>query len=201
MRENDNPPSRGRRVAIWIAQGFVTLLVLGAVAFAALWFIGSKLPEENTVTVAVLVSAPREEAFRIAASPSEYPMWRPEVTAVQMLEPVEGGIRWREQWDQGPPVELILTNYTQDEELRVRMVDSKNTFSGTWTFNFSDQEGGTRIEITEVGRIPNPVIRLLARKFTPNGAEYYPRLWLTRLAEALGDENPEWIRVEYLTMD
>lgn len=201
MITHDEKPRRKSRVGIWVAQGLLTLLLLGAIAFGALWLIGSKMPEESTVTVAVLIAAPRAEAFRIAASPSEYPTWRPEVTAVEMLEPSDGNIRWREEWGDGPPVELILTDYVQDELLRVRIVDTTNTFSGTWTFSFSDQEGRTRVEINEVGRIPNPVIRLLARKFSPGGPEHYPRLWLTRLTEALGDENPEWIRVAYITMD
>lgn len=194
-------PSKPKKVLTWIAQALLVLLLLGVIAFGALWFVGSRLPEEATVSVAMLIEAPINETFDVATIPPDYPSWRPEVTNVELLPSEDGNMRWREDWGEGQPVTLSLVELLPNQRMTVRIQDATETFSGTWTFEFAEQENMTRVQITEVGSIPNPVIRLIARRLVPGGAEHYPRLWLRHLATRMGDTTPEWVEIRVRVME
>jgi uncharacterized protein YndB with AHSA1/START domain len=196
VSDTQAPSSHRWRVLRVLIQVALVVVFLAALAIAGMWLAGSRMPEEAEVRIAMLIDAPAEELFDTAANPRDYPTWRPQVERIEILDENGGRWRWREHWDGGPPVELAIEEYTAGELLRMRIQDDTETYSGSWTITFSAQEGRTRVEIAERGRIPNPVIRFLARGLSAEAAEHYPRLWLKQLAERHGDASAELVRIE-----
>lgn len=155
------------------------------------------MPIEHTVSAGVIIDASQDDVFAVINAPAAYPQWRPELSGVTMLDTDDGTVRWREEWAGSQPVELTRESFEFPTRMVIRIHDPSGTFSGTWTIALSEEEGGTRVQIDEVGQIPNPLVRFMVRRMTPGGPEHYLRLWLTHLAEKFGDPDPELIRIEY----
>jgi len=49
------------------------------------------------------------------------------------------------------------------EKLVLEIADENLPYGGTWTFAFTPDGSGTRLQITENGFVKNPVFRFLAR--------------------------------------
>lgn len=143
-------------IVLAVIVGIPLLLVL----------IGSLLPRDHVARVTRDLDAPPERVWGLVSDVAATPTWRKDVTAVT-LEPSTGGsIRFTEKSKQGEiPFEIV-----SQEPLRrqvVRIVDDKQPFGGTWTWELEPAGAGTRLTITEDGFIKNPIFRVLSKLFFP----------------------------------
>ncbi len=164
-----------RRILLWAV---VALVVLALVATA----IGFTFEEDHVVArEAVYTQSPKRiwsviNRFDLAAD------WRSDVDAVVIES--NDPIRFIEMQSTGPlPMEVV--EQEAPEKLVVMIADPDLPFSGTWTFELSPVDNGTRLTITERGAVSNPLMRFMARTFMdPNAtADTY----LVDLGLYLGD--------------
>jgi len=79
-----------------------------------------------------------------------------------MLPDVNGRVCFREDSANG----LITYELLEDipgARLVTRIVDQDLGYSGSWTYQFSGANGGTRVRITEDGEVPNVLFRFVSR--------------------------------------
>lgn len=68
----------------------------------------------------------------------------------------------RKQAFQEPEMYAIVED-VPNEKLVTRIVPKDLGYSGSWTYVITPVDGGTMLQITENGEVPNPVFRFLSR--------------------------------------
>jgi uncharacterized protein YndB with AHSA1/START domain len=137
---------------------FATLLL--AVVFVA--GIGYTLPQNHSVSRERTFSATAETLFSHITNPSVYAEWRTGVTRVEILAPVNGLVSFRESGSDG---DIVFVMETVEPGRRVvsRIADKSLPFGGSWTYELTPADGGTRLRITEDGEVYNPLFRFISR--------------------------------------
>ena len=136
------------------------VIVLAAIVLTVV-AIGYALPAAHVAAAQLRVAHPAQQVFRAVADVESYPTWRSDVTRVEMLTP-DAGKRWREHGSNG---EITFEVVEAQPPLRLvsRIADRDLPFGGSWTFEFTPENGGTLLTITERGEVYNPVFRFMSR--------------------------------------
>jgi len=142
----------------WIAVVIVVLAaLLVAVALA-----GAMLPKEHTVTRSVVVQQSPQEVWAVITEYASEPKWRRDLASVNRLADRNGHELVEERYKNGELLK-IETMESQPPTKLVRDVVDNPIFSGRWTYQIAPEKDGTRVTITEQGRVPNPVFRFVSR--------------------------------------
>jgi uncharacterized protein YndB with AHSA1/START domain len=140
--------------------GLVILVLAGSALLIAA--IGLLLPREHVASRSAVVPAPPDAVFALVADPGASAAWRPSLSRLDVLPPLEGRVRWVEVRG-GDRITFEIVERRPPERLVTRIADPDLPFGGTWTFELAPEGSGTRVTITERGEIDNPVFRALAR--------------------------------------
>lgn len=135
------------------------LIVAGAAGvFLLVYVAGLMVPESHVATVAADYRVQPDAIYAVISDPSKFMKWRTGLTRVD----VEGD-RITEHSSFGP------MHYRFGERVPGRRLTTEDAggrergFTGSWTFEIEPVANGSRLTITERGRVFNPVFRLLAR--------------------------------------
>lgn len=135
-------------------------IVIGLIAIVLL--IGAMLPRKHAATREIVLRKPASEIFATMRDFTAAPSWRPDLERVEMLESVDGHVRYREHSKQG-----VVTYEVVEESapltLITRIVDRDLGYFGTWTYRLWATESGTQVRITEDGEVPNVLFRFMSR--------------------------------------
>jgi uncharacterized protein YndB with AHSA1/START domain len=146
---------------ILIALGALVLLLILAVAGLFAW--GTQLPESHTASASEVVPAPEADVFRRIVDAGKYTAWRKDVKTVEVLDES----RWIEDGGNGR-IPFKVMESSPPSRLVVRIDTEDLPFDGSWTYALSPVRGGTRVEITENGRVKNAMFRAMGRLFFPH---------------------------------
>ena len=141
---------------------FVVLALAIVAALLLLVFAcGSMLPESHVATRSIHLSKSQEEVWLTVSDFAHYASWAPGVTGTQRLPNQNGHPVWiiQGRW----PMTLALDEVETPRQMVQRITDPKLPFGGSWTWDLSRENGGTRIVVTEHGVIRPPLFRLLSR--------------------------------------
>ena len=140
------------------------LLILAAFVIAGLVIaiIGAMLPREHEVTREARFKCAPSVLFAVVRDFAGYPAWSAGVQAVEILPPVNGRASHRVTSRDGRITYLVIEDRPA-EKLVLEIADENLPYGGTWTFAFTPDGSGTRLQITENGFVKNPVFRFLAR--------------------------------------
>jgi uncharacterized protein YndB with AHSA1/START domain len=138
-----------------IAGGIITLIVV-------VLLVGALLPRKHLASREITLRQPPSEVYATLRNFASAPKWRPDLERVELLEDVEGRIRFREDSKNGR-ITYELLEENPPEKLVTRIVDVDLGYSGTWTYSLSPNEQGTRVRITEEGDVPNVIFRVMSR--------------------------------------
>lgn len=138
------------------------LLILVVAVGLVITGLGWLLPANHQATVSAQLPAPPAAVFRYIEEVERYPVWRPDVERVEILEPTEGRTRFREHGAFGPIV-FRIERVDAPTFLQVKIDDPDQPFGGTWTYVLVPDGEGTRLTITEDGEVYNPLFRFLSR--------------------------------------
>jgi hypothetical protein len=83
------------------------------------------------------------------------------VTGTKRLPDENGHAVWQLEGKWAMPMALDLVETPR--QLVTRIADAKLPFGGTWTWDLSPENGGTRVVVTERGVIRSPIFRLMSR--------------------------------------
>ncbi len=140
------------------------LLVAGPfVALVALVLIvGAFLPSKHVASREIVLRKAASEVYAVIRDFAAAPSWRTDLKALEMLDPVEGRVRFREESSNGT-VTYEIVEELANEKLVTRIVDRDLGYFGSWTYELLPAESGTRVRITEDGEVPNVLFRFMSR--------------------------------------
>lgn len=149
----------------WIG---IVAAVLVALALVVV-LVGAALPRAHVATRTVTVARPPADVWRTITRVKDFPRWRPDVSAVELLPDRETGgggrsrMSWRETGKNGR-ITYELVERDAPRRLVTRIADDKLPFGGSWTYELSPApNGGTTVTITEHGEVRNPLFRFVSR--------------------------------------
>jgi hypothetical protein len=138
------------------------ILILGVLVALLLLLIaiGYALPIGHVATGETRLGAAPEHVFSVLRDVEKFPAWRSDVKSVAVLAttPV---LRWRERGDNDITFEMETVE--PPRKMVTRIADETFPFGGSWTYELSPQDGGTRLVITENGEVYNPLFRVMSR--------------------------------------
>jgi uncharacterized protein YndB with AHSA1/START domain len=142
---------------------WMLLALLALVALVALIAcVGYLLPQGHVASRSARYAQPPEAVFDVIRDVGAAASWRTDLRRVELLPPVDGRVRYREESGSGSlTMEIVET--TRPTRMVTRITDPDQPFGGTWTFELVPDEGGTRLTITERGEVYNVIFRALAR--------------------------------------
>jgi uncharacterized protein YndB with AHSA1/START domain len=182
-------------------------VVIGAlvVLVAVVALIGMMLPQNHVATRMVRVRQTPEQVFAIISDVEKVPMWRTDVTRVEILPFDNGHMMFREH---GSDAVTYRVEASEPPRRRVvRIADANLPYGGTWTYEVTpaapansvraDADGVplrplTKITITERGEVYNPIFRFMSRFVFSHHATI--DAYLTALGKKLGESvTPETV--------
>lgn len=143
----------------------LTLVIGGIVGLVVLVLVvGLLLPEGHRASSYVDLAAPRVEVWAAIVDFAGYPEWRPDVERVEARVDSSGDTVWVEH-GAGGALPLQIAERTEPSRLVVRIVDDGLPFGGRWTYELEELSNGTRVTITEDGKVYNPIFRVISTLF------------------------------------
>ena len=142
----------------WILRVAATVVA----AVVALLAAGMLLPREHVAASAVSLRQPAESVWATVRDLGGAPRWWPEVAAATRVTDPAGREVWRQEVG-GFPMTLVVTESAAPLRL-VTTIEAPPgaAFGGTWTYELTPADGGTRVTVTEAGWIANPFFRVMA---------------------------------------
>jgi uncharacterized protein YndB with AHSA1/START domain len=144
----------------WIL-GIVGVLVAIVVVVV---IVGLLLPQSHTAAMAARYAAPAESLWASLTNVEAFSQWRPGVTRVEVLPDENGQRGWREH-SGGDIVTYRIVESDPPRRLVARIADENLPYGGTWTYELTPADSGTRLTITERGEVYNPIFRFVSRFF------------------------------------
>ncbi len=142
----------------WLIVSVGVLIALAALTAVLGYFI----PPMRIAARSVVLPVGRPRVWKTLVAMTDYPRWRRDVRAVEMLPAADGRPAWRERSRHG--VILCRTEeITPPRRLVVHVTDRTLTYAATWTYELASEDDGTRVTITERAEIMHPIFRGLAR--------------------------------------
>jgi len=146
-----------------------TLIVIIAVAVGALLLlaaivalIGSRLPKEHTASRSILLHQTPKQVYDVVRDFSNAPSWRSDLKSIEVQNQPDGKIHFRENSSHGT-VNYEVAEDIPERRLVTRILDTDLGYSGRWTYFFTPENGGTRLQITEDGQVSNVIFRFMSR--------------------------------------
>ena len=140
-------------------------LIIVAILFAlivAVLVIGAVLPKNHVASRQIVLHRSPDEVYQIVRDFGAAPTWRSDLERVEMIATTDNQVRFREHGEQGA-ITYDLVEDHPGERIVTRIADLDLGYSGTWTYTFTNEAGGTRVQITEAGEVSNILFRFLSR--------------------------------------
>jgi hypothetical protein len=134
--------------------------VLGVIALILV--VGWLLPKQHVAARALALHRKPEEVFQLISDFKAAPTWRSDVQQIEMLEAVNGHVRYREKSANGTLTFEVMES-SPPSRMVTRIADEGLPFGGRWIFEIAQVGDGCRLNITERGEIYNPVFRFVSR--------------------------------------
>jgi hypothetical protein len=164
------------------------LLIIVAVVFAliiAVLVIGAVLPKSHVASRQIVLHRSPDEVYQTVRDFSATPSWRPGLERVEMIATADNHVQFREQGEQGP-ITYDLIEDRPGEKMVTRIADLDLGYSGSWTYTFTKDPAGTRVQITEAGEVSNILFRFVSRFIFGHTSTI--EKYLTALGKKFGEE-------------
>jgi len=166
------------------AVGVLVALVLGVLVAGLL------LPEEHHASRTVATKQSPQAIWDAINDHASEPGWRADVANVTSLGERTGKPVWREDYKDGNKVTLMTTESKPLTRMVRELTDLDGPFSGRWEIDITPTPEGSRVTITEIGKVSNPIFRFVSKYVI--GHTTFMERYLTGLAGKFG-EPPQFI--------
>jgi uncharacterized protein YndB with AHSA1/START domain len=143
------------------------VIIVGAVVvvlIAVVLIIGARLPVDHQATRSVILGAAPERVWTAVTDVENFPSWRPHLKRVEILPLTDGHLTWREH-DRHGKITFEAVETQEPRLFRTRIADKKLPFGGTWTYVIEPADSGSKLTVTEDGKIYNLLFRFISRYF------------------------------------
>ncbi len=129
---------------------------------AVVLIVGAILPRGHVVSRRIILHRSPDEIYRRVRDFAAAPSWRSDLERVEMIATTDNHVRFREYAKHGA-VTYELVEDQPGERMVTRIADLNLGYSGTWTYTFTKEGAGTRVQITEAGEVSNILFRFMSR--------------------------------------
>ena len=129
---------------------------------AVVLIVGALLPRSHVVSRWIILHRSPDEIYQSLRDFSSAPSWRFDLERVEMIARTDRRVRFREHAKHGA-VTYELVEDQPGERMVTRIADLNLGYSGTWTYTFTKEAAGTRVQITEAGEVSNILFRFMSR--------------------------------------
>jgi uncharacterized protein YndB with AHSA1/START domain len=161
----------------------LVLAVAGAVV-GAVAVIGFTLPESHVISRSAELSVPPDTVWSIITNIAEYPKWRKDVERVEQISGTPH-LSWRE-FSGHDKMTYEATTVEPTSHFVSRIADKGLGFGGSWDYSIEPHGKGSKITITEEGKIFNPIFRFVSEYVIGQTATLDK--YLTALTTRTGDK-------------
>lgn len=134
--------------------GVVTALVMLAT------IIGLLMPTDHVASSSATIPATPNEVYAVITDVRRQPEWRKDLTAVDLMSSTP--LRWSETSRFGT-ITFEQVDAQPPSHFESRIADTTLGFGGSWSYDITADEGGSRVMITERGSVYNPLFRFMSR--------------------------------------
>lgn len=144
----------------WVLIIGGVLLALVVIVFA----VGMILPRDHVAGSSIVVHQPPDTVWRTVRDLAGVTAWWRDVESSQRVADSAGREVWEQKLKNGFAMRLIVTAEVPPQRL-VTTIDAGAgaPFGGTWTYEVSAADGGTRVAVTEAGYVDNALFRFMSR--------------------------------------
>jgi uncharacterized protein YndB with AHSA1/START domain len=160
------------------------LVIFIVVVIGATFLIGYSLPAKTTISRWIHLQQTPEAVYAVLADVQRMAAWNRNTEKVELLPPVNGREATKQTFKGGMVMTIITAESAPPHHLVRELGDANGPFVGSWTYEISPADGGSRVVLTEVAVIKNPFFRLMTRIF---GQTKYMDEHLEDLAKKLGE--------------
>jgi hypothetical protein len=134
-------------------------LFLGVILAVGIFItvVGMCTAKDHETSMARAYNVPVKTVYDLVRNYEEYPKWRTGVKSMTR----DGVARYVEESAHGK-IPYRIVEELVNSRLISRIDDANLPFSGTWTFEISEQNGKAQLRITERGSVPNPIMRFFS---------------------------------------
>lgn len=163
-------PSRSRLLLAWLLVSVIAGVLFFTLAGLALYLLGRQLPPTHTASASVELPVSAERAFALIADVDGMKQWPGSgIDAVEPLPPENALPVVRQRMGRNSFV-LRTTEYAPPTRLTRTIADDHEFFSGSWTYEIAPTATGSRVTLTETGRVdaalPRAVMRYISGEDT-----------------------------------
>ena len=167
-----------RRWLILVA-GVVVALILGVLVAGLL------LPEEHQASRTLLTKQSPPAIWDAINDHANEPQWRSDVASVVSLGARNGKPVWQENYKDGNTLQLATTE-SKPATRMVREIAEEGPFSGRWEIDIVPTAEGSKVKITEIGKVSNPFFRFVSKYLIGHTTQM--ERYLTGLAGKFGEQ-------------
>ncbi|RHX92547.1 LIC10604 family protein [Leptospira stimsonii] len=132
---------------------FVVLLAGG------IYGIGANLPIEHSSSLERVFKTTPDRIYSLIRNFKEYPSWRPNLKKIEEIS----SSSWKETDSHNDIMTYSFVQDHKNELVESKILDEDKPFGGSWTFELSSLPNGTRLKITENGKVFSPVFRFFSK--------------------------------------
>jgi uncharacterized protein YndB with AHSA1/START domain len=167
---------------VWIAVGVVGLLLVAALV---LHLLGSRLPEEHTAKASIVLKQPQQVVWDTIADIAGHKNWVKGLTKLERLPDRDNHPVWRQQMGRNS-FTLMFSEIQPPTRMVGTIADDAQFFSGNWEYLVAPEDGGTRVTLTERGRVKHAIPRAMMEYLF--GKDTYLKRHLRDLAAKFGEK-------------
>ena len=164
----------------WLLYVVVFIVLVIGVTY----LIGVVLPAKTTISRSITLQQAPEAIFAVLADVPRIAEWNRNPEKVEMMPPVEGREATKQTFKGGMVMTIVTAESAPPHHLVRQMGDDGGPFVGSWTYDISPADGGSRVVLTEVAEFKNPFFRVMTRIF---GQTKYMDEHLEDLAQKFGE--------------
>ncbi len=170
------------KVKRWVILlvGVLVALILGVLVAGLL------LPEEHHASRTLVTKQTPQAIWEAINDHANEPAWRTDVQNVTSLGERNGKPVWQENYKDGNKVTLITTESKPPTRMVRELTDLEGPFSGRWEIDVTPMPEGSRVTITEIGKVSNPFFRFVSKYVI--GHTTFMERYLTGLAGKFGEQ-------------
>ncbi len=138
------------------------LLVLTGIV---LYLVGRAQPERHTASIAFTLPKPRPAVWAALTDYATMPRWWPAVKSIRLETRLNGEIVTWNTDSHGKEIGFCTKSEQSPARLVREIVGDELPFGGTWTYELAEENGVTRVTLTEDGFIKPALFRGIAKLF------------------------------------
>jgi uncharacterized protein YndB with AHSA1/START domain len=167
---------------LWIVLGVVGVIAL---AMLVLYVLGRRLPEEHIASASITLKQPQAVVWDAISDIAGHKQWVKGLTKLERMPDRDNHPVWRQQMGRNSFL-LEISELQPPTRMVGTIADEAQFFSGNWEYVVTPEGEGTRVLLTERGRVKLAIPRAMMEYLM--GKDTYLKKHLRDLAAKFGEK-------------